>query len=140
VREKPIEKFGWHIQPADRLRRREGIFFLICLSGLSYSYIPSISVSEPFIFCSCPFYVQLSVLNRKSLIQNDSVSVNLLSEDYRRLTLRRKSTKMASEQPYSFLIGIHGTSLIPCPLLLPYNVVFRQTDCPYDCVFPPLRT
>ena len=110
MREKPVEKSGLHIQPANRLRRREGIsfiFFLIFLSGLSYSYIPSISVSGPFIFCSCPFYVQLSVLNRKSLVQNDSVLVNLLSDDYRRLyalTLRRKSTKMASEQSYSFLI------------------------------------
>ena len=82
-------------------------FFLIFLSGLSYSHIPPISVSGPFIFCSCPFYAQLSVLNGKRLVQNDSVLVNLLSEDYRRLyplALRPKSTKMASEHSYSFLI------------------------------------
>jgi hypothetical protein len=57
-------------------------FFLIFLSGLSYSHIPSISVSVPFIICSCPLCVQLSVLSRKRLVQNDSVLVSLLSEDY----------------------------------------------------------
>jgi hypothetical protein len=61
----------------------------------------------PFIFCSCPLYVQLLVLNKKRLFQNDSVLVNQLSEDYRRLyplALRRKSTKTASEYSYGFLI------------------------------------